>query len=273
MDYQMKSYYIAYFDILGYKAFFEDKGNDVFTFLESNIQMANDIVRKTKPDSVFSDMHFLIKSFSDNFMILIENNKKSDGYQEIKALSYLMALFQLRFLEKYKILVRGSITKGEAYINENIVFGEGLIRAVTQEEAANFPRIIIDSDKDRIPEQVCDDLLEKCVSKDEDDAYYVDFFDILGSSVGFDNEFSKNKSKHLSIIRKNVVALVKKHGKYVRNVKDPAKIAVAEKTISKYAWLLIKFNEYCKTHAPEQSISYKLVLYYRLMRCEIEVEK
>lgn len=273
MDNQMKSYYIAYFDVLGYKAFFEDKGNDVFVFLESNIQMANDIVRKTEPDSVFSDMHFLIKSFSDNFMILIEDDGKSDGYKEVKALSYLMALFQLRFLEKYKILVRGSITKGSAYINENIVFGEGLIRAVTQEEKANFPRIIIDSEESRIEKEICNDLLEKCISKDEDDAYYVDFFDILGSSVGFDNEFSTDINDHLTNLRKNVVALVKKHGKYVRNVKDPAKIAAAEKTISKYAWLLTKFNNYCELNAPEQSIRYSLVLYYRLMRCEIEVKE
>ena len=31
--------------------------------------MANDIVRKTSPDAVFSNMQFEVKSFSDNFMI------------------------------------------------------------------------------------------------------------------------------------------------------------------------------------------------------------
>lgn len=273
MKHNMKSYYIAYFDILGYKAFFEDKGNDIFEFLESNIKIANDIVAKTKGDPVFSDMKFIIKSFSDNFMILIEDNGKSDGYQEVKALSYLVGLFQLRFLERYKVLVRGSITKGKAYINANIVFGEGLIHAVTLEERANFPRIIIDSDENRIGKQICSDLTEKCISVDEDDVYYIDFFEILGSSIGFDDEFAENIDYHISLLRKNVVSLVKKYGKYVRNVKDPTKIAIAEKTISKYAWLLTKFNKYCECNSPAQQIPYSLILYYRLMRCEIEVKE
>lgn len=272
MNYSMKSYYIAYFDILGYKAFFEDKGNDVFEFLESNIKMANDIVEKANQDPIFPDIKFVIKSFSDNFMILVEDSGKSDGYREVKALSYLVGVFQLRFLERYKVLVRGSITKGKAYINENIVFGEGLIHAVALEEQANFPRIIIDSEQDRIGKQICSDLIKQYVSQDEDDVYYINFFNILGSSIDYDKEFSENIDYHISLLRKNVISLVKKHGKYVRNVKDPAKIAAAEKTISKYAWLLTKFNQYCALNSPEQQIPYSLVLYYRIMRCEIEVK-
>ena len=120
----LKDYYIAYFDILGYKAFFADKGNDVFEFLQANVNMANDIVRKTSPDAVFSNMQFEVKSFSDNFMILIRKTPQTIEYQAIKALVSLMALFQLRFLEKYSILVRGSITTGEAYLNDSIVFGD-----------------------------------------------------------------------------------------------------------------------------------------------------
>ncbi len=269
MKQMTKKYYISYFDILGYKAFFEDKGNDVFEFLKTNIELARDIVRKTSTDPIFSDMQFEIKSFSDNFMILIKDDGKSDGYREIKALSYLMALFQLRFLEKYSILVRGSITKGEAYLDKNIVFGEGLIHAVEMEDRANFPRIIID--EERIGKEICENLCEKCVSKDEDDTYYVNFFDVLGSGVGNDDEFATNETLHMDIIRKNIISLVKKHGKYHHSVKDPKKIAISEKTISKYAWLLTKFNQYCQYNYPNLEIGYKLTLYYRLMRCEIEV--
>lgn len=273
MNYGMKTYYIAYFDILGYKAFFEDNENDVFEFLNSNIKLAKDIVRKTKPNSVFSDIKFIIKSFSDNFIILIEDEGKSDGYQEVKVLSYLLGLFQLRFLKRYKLLVRGSITKGKAYIDNNIVFGEGLIRAVTLEERANFPRIIIDSERNRIGEEICFGLTEKCISKDEDDRYYIDFFGILGWSIGSDDEFAENGKQHISNLRENAIYLVKKYGKYDRSVKDLAQIARLEKTISKYAWLITKFNKYCEFNAPEFEIPYSLVLYYRIMRCEIEVKE
>lgn len=273
MNDDMKTYYIAYFDILGYKAFFEDNEDDIFDFLQSNIRLAKDIVKKTKTDSIFFDIKFIIKSFSDNFIILIEDECKDDGYKEVKALSYLLGLFQLRFLEQYKVLVRGSITKGKVYIDNNIVFGEGLIRAVTIEEQANFPRIIIDSERDRIGEDICFDLTEKCLLKDEDDRYYIDFFSILGWSIGSDDEFAENEEYHLSKIRKNVIYLVKKYGKYDRNVKELSKIAISEKTISKYAWLLIKFNKYCEFNAPEFEIPYSLILYYRIMRCEIEVKE
>ena len=91
--------------IAKYSYLFADKGNDVFEFLQANVNMANDIVRKTSPDAVFSNMQFEVKSFSDNFMILIRKTPQTIEYQAIKALVSLMALFQLRFLEKYSILV------------------------------------------------------------------------------------------------------------------------------------------------------------------------
>jgi len=267
----LKDYYIAYFDILGYKAFFADNGNDVFKFLQANVAMANDIVRKTSPDAVFSNMQFEVKSFSDNFMILIRKTPTTNEYQAMKALVYLMALFQLRFLEKYSILVRGSITKGKAFLNKSIVFGEGLLRAVELENKALFPRIILDSE--RIDKEICDDLCENCVCIDEDEQYYVDFFNIIGCGVGFDSEYLVGERDHLETINNNIIKLVKKHGKFNRQVKEPKKIIEAEKTISKYAWLLMKFNQYCETWWPEYKIPYTLTLYYRLMRCEINVEK
>lgn len=70
-----------------------------------------------------------------------------------------------------------------------------------------------------------------------------------------------------------MIYLVKKYGKYDRSVKDLAQIARLEKTISKYAWLITKFNKYCEFNAPEFEIPYSLVLYYRIMRCEIEVKE
>lgn len=271
MSITTREYYIAYFDVLGYKAFFAEQDNDVYEFLKSNIDMANDIIRKTELGAVFDNIQFEVKSFSDNFMILIPKISQLNDYQAIKVLSYLMALFQLRFLEKYSILVRGSITVGDAYLNNHIVFGNGLIHAVELEGQANFPRIILDHEK--IGVNICDDLCEKCVQKDEDGVYYINFFGILGSEIGFDGEFSYNEDKHLEMIRKNIIKLVNKHGKYNRSVKDAKKIAEAEKTISKYAWLLTKFNQYCDFYWPEYKIPYTLTLYYRLMRCEISVEK
>ena len=264
-----KEYYIAYFDILGYKSFFEDKDNDINEFLNYNIKLVKDIINKTTQNTMLFNYPFTLKMFSDNFVIMVENNQNIGEYRIVKVLSYLLAILQLHFLEKYKILIRGVVTKGEAYVNDQLIFGEGLIRAVDREAYANFPRIIID--KDRIQKSVCDDLCEYCIMIDEDEEYYINFFDILGMGIGNDEEFMENEEKHLSILKDNITMLVKKYGKYDRRVTDKSRLNIADKTISKYVWLLSKFNNYCQITYEEYKISYKLTLYYKLMKCEIEI--
>lgn len=269
MKVETKEYYIAYFDILGYKNFFEDKENDINEFLNYNINLVDDVMNNTTKNTRIFNYPFTLKMFSDNFVILVKKNKNIGEFYIVKILTYMLAILQLRFLEKYRILIRGCITCGEVYVDDRILFGEGLIRAVEQESYSNFPRIIID--KERIAKSVCEDLCKYFVKIDEDDEYYIDFFNVVGSGVDNGKEIIDDKEKQLNLIRKNIVALVKKHGKYKRNVKDTTKIHIAEKTISKYAWLLCKYNIYCEDGYERYKIPYKLNLYYRLMKCEIEV--
>jgi len=267
--FKVSEYYIAYFDILGYKAFFEDKESDLSELLESIVAISQDVVKTTSLEGAFNDK-FLIKAFSDNFIVLLEDHNISE-YQAIKSLSYLLALLQLRFLEKYSILLRGSITKGYAYINKSIVFGEGLVRSVELEGMADFPRIIIDDL--RISREVCSDLCEKSLLQDNDEKYYVDFFDVLDKRVGDDDFFGENEKEHLFRIRTNIVKLTNRYGKYNRLVKDNKKIIQTERTISKYLWLLTKFNNFCIYQYQDFVINYNFVLYQRLMKSEIHVNK
>lgn len=266
LEKKLRTYYIAYFDILGYKAFFDNNSTEeIWELLNSNISIANDIVRKT------ANGKFLIKSFSDNFMILLDAQNGADEYTAINYLSKLVAILQLRFIEKYSILVRGSITKGEIYIDDNIVFGQGLINAVSLENTANFPRVIVDSNTINV--EICGKLCQNYLSKDEDDEFYVDFFKAFNDNernlLFTSNEIGQNQ---YTIVREHIIKLVNKYGKYNRQVKDIKKISEAEKTISKYAWLLMKFNQFCEANN-YTPILYKLVLYYRLMKCEIQVDK
>ncbi|MBR0198892.1 MAG: hypothetical protein IJQ42_01840 [Oscillospiraceae bacterium] len=259
---ELRDYYIAYFDILGYKSFFDDKENDVFEFLDNVINVCNETLHKTGFNEQALQTQFKVKSFSDNFIIMLEANENSSDYMVLKMYSRILSQLQIHFLEKYQILIRGGITKGKAYIDENIVFGNGLIRAVTLESTATFPRIIID--RECFGEQICVNLCEmnSCLAKDEDDEFYVDYFcvDCLNSN-----------SKRIDVIRKNVIRLVRKHGKYRRDIKDPKKIFEAEKTISKYAWLLCKFNKKCIEDYKVTEIPYRLVFYYRTMKTEIQI--
>ena len=87
-----KEYYIAYFDILGYKGFFEDKDNDINEFLNYIIKLVRDIINKTIHNTIVFNCPFKVKMFSDNFVILVEQNPNIEEYSILKVLSYLLAL-------------------------------------------------------------------------------------------------------------------------------------------------------------------------------------
>lgn len=267
-----KEYYIAYFDVLGYKSFFENTNKEeILKFLKSIIQLAKDTIHKSSNLNMNYQGQIHVKSFSDNFMILLDSSVSET--QAVDVLSKLMALLQVRFLEKYSILIRGCITKGDAYINESIVFGEGLINAVLLEQQAFFPRILID--KKRISIDSFVNGYDSLITKDEDDEYYINFLSYTNKieTYGY-MKVTKDSNDPITQIQSNIIRLVNKYGKFNRQVKDIKKINEAERTISKYAWLLTKFNLYCDaTDKQSYKIPYKLVLYYRLMKCEIAVDK
>lgn len=257
----LKTYYIAYFDILGYKNFFDDKENDVLEFLNNMIHVCDETLFKADINSLQYNSKFIVKTFSDNFIIMLEAYENTDDYAILQIYARILAQLQIQFLEEYRILVRGSITKGEAYIDENIVFGNGLIRAVTLESTAIFPRIVVDHGC--FAKETCDNLCsnDNWLAKDEDEEYYVDYFR-LPTLMADKNRFDT--------IRRNVIQLIKKYGKYNRSIKDRNKLLEAEKTISKYAWLLCKFNEKCVADKTAE-IPFKIVLYYRTMKAEIQI--
>lgn len=265
MNKELNNYYIVYFDILGYKAFFEDMENDINEFLDFNINLVKDTLQSAKQNTRIFAHPFTLKMFSDNFVILVEENSVED-YYIIRILSYLMAKLQLRFLEKYRIVIRGVITKGPIYVDEHILFGEGLIRAVEKESQEKFPRILIDSD--RIDPNDCKDLCKEFVAKDEDDAYYVDFLSIINDNMPEDNTL-----ECLNSVRTNIITLVKKYGNYNQALNDYKKAKIAEKTISKYAWLLSKFNTHCNGTYKDWKIPYKLNLNCKLMKYEIDISE
>ena len=170
-----QSYYIAYFDILGYKAYFEDNENDIQELLRNTISMAKDTASLTQKFQAISSM-IRYKLFSDNCIILLENN----DYLEQLYLLYLINIvtsLQLVFLKEYGICIRGGITKGQAYMDDEIVFGKGLIDAVQLEaEKAKDPRIIFDVDKFK-KKSIIKDLMH--IKKDIDGIYYIDLFSVI----------------------------------------------------------------------------------------------
>lgn len=261
-----KQYYIAYFDILGYKDFFEDKEADVQDFLQRNISIINDTAGITNNESDISHLA-KYKAFSDNCIILIEDDDISEK-DTMLFLAKQLSMLQLKFLKDYKIPIRGAITKGEAFVNESIVFGKGLISVVELEgKRAIYPRIILDN---TLKKTTIDYLRNYgLIQKDSDEQLYLDFFSLLTDKT---NSFDIDAQEKNDIIKlcDQITALVKKYGHIKNNIVDPRKISEAEKTISKYLWLMTKYNDYAESKNIPVKIKHEVVLNRKIMKYEIE---
>ena len=260
---EAKEYYISYFDILGYKAFFEDKENNISELLASNIAMAMDTRKRfSYLLPITNKIHY--KMFSDNFIIMLE-----DGVLPAdKALSVmcdLTARLQLKFLVDYGIPIRGAITKGQAYIDNTIVFGKGLIDAVGLEASeAIYPRIILD---DACSEMIRKGLNIKSVGLDKDQKYYLDFLSLLMTKDDSDPGVSVKMNREK--IGERICKLVSRYGHYDKRITKIEKINQNEKTILKYLWLLIKYNEFADKYHLVPRIDYSFVANESLFRFEI----
>lgn len=145
----IRKYYIAYFDLLGYKSFFQSHPNEVENFLQmihEAIFSTNEYVQgiNTSPIGVeIGNLFIRTKIFSDNILLCLETDTTNIEYPRFLAFLSIVADIQRNFVLKYGLFLRGGITIGELSFNEDFVFGQGLIDAVALEEKAIYPRIII----------------------------------------------------------------------------------------------------------------------------------
>ncbi len=146
----IKEYYIAYFDLLGYKKFFEDHPDKVGDFLQiihEAISNTINYIREINSSRIGVEIGKLFirkKVFSDNILLCLETTTAEVEYPRFLAFLAIVADIQRNFVLRYGLFLRGGITIGELSFNEDFVFGKGLIDAVALEETAIYPRIIMD---------------------------------------------------------------------------------------------------------------------------------
>ena len=155
----IKEYYIAYFDILGYRQFFKEQPEMVGCLLKevhTAIINTKETLDSLKDVDIFNlagiNFDFKVKIFSDNVIICLERSEKNylecieDNYFErLRVLVFLdmISTIQRNFIVRHKLFLRGGVIIGEISFNDDYVFGEGLIEAVYVEEQTIYPRIEI----------------------------------------------------------------------------------------------------------------------------------
>lgn len=145
----LKEYYIAYFDLLGYRAFFRDYPDKVEGFLQTihnAISDTKDYLQQVILSPIGGDLGKLqIRSrvFSDNVLLCLEKDITQIEYARFLAFLSIVANVQQKFVLQYGLFLRGGITIGELSFSEELVGGQGVIDAVDLESRASYPRMIL----------------------------------------------------------------------------------------------------------------------------------
>lgn len=250
MDNTLEEHYICYFDILGYRAFFDNGTQEHKKFL-ATVLLASESIKSVIRNSNIP-INIKYKTYSDNFLLYFEKNQL-DKSRALLILISIMKKIQVKLLTDEGLLLRGGITLGEFFADENLVFGKGLIRAVELEEKyAVVPRIIIDEEEFK---SEIESIIDKGhLLEDFDGCYFVNYFHV----------------EALKLIKGKCIRLINNHCKYKINVKDPAKIAQQERIISKYMWLLSRFNSQCiQVGVTDLVIEYEIRINERLCKPEV----
>ena len=146
----IKEYYITYFDILGYQAFFKEtpeKAPEFLAIIHSAVTNTVTYLKSLKESPLayqFANLQIQFKIFSDNIILCIETGEETVMEKaRIIAFMSLVSEIQRRFITEYGLFLRGGFTKGTMSVNDEYIFGEGLIEAVKMEETTIHPRIAV----------------------------------------------------------------------------------------------------------------------------------
>lgn len=173
---KLSEYYVAYFDILGSKKMIENSEAETFLNIinliyKNTLFIINDFYKQ------IHNIEIKVKIFSDNILFAIKKDKEDTEKKEVDKkilITGLSSFFQVLAL-RHTLPVRGSITVGNLYIDENFVYGKALNNAYRLEsKIAIYPRIIIDPNvKD---EFLQNNYIRENLCCDEAGIYYLNSF-------------------------------------------------------------------------------------------------
>lgn len=206
---EFSEYYVAYFDVLGYKEAFkksEDISKKLVEGIESSIKTTKDLVsifNDPSLESIAEMAKIEYKVFSDN--VLICRKKREYSLSEIDLVYFLrlIATIQRVFCEGSRLVVRGGITKGPLYLAKDFVAGKALIDAVELEESVVYPRIVVDDCiLNELNPKKQDDFLKKFIEvlyqdlliKDTDGKSFLNYIIVYDAWVPFPREGSQLES-------------------------------------------------------------------------------
>ena len=147
MEILHKECYVAFLDILGFKEIcLERASKEILKIFHDIKQIGNELkechitISRSKEaiQNLHDNLYFYI--MSDSIVLAIDC--KLEGSYDF--LLVCCKTIQRKLLFDHKILLRGGVSKGCFYGDQDIMFGEGLINAYNIEKKAEVPRVCVD---------------------------------------------------------------------------------------------------------------------------------
>jgi len=266
---RLEYYYMAYFDILGYRKllcdFTDEESAEFVEILRYLVDEAKNLINsinKSIPDneeyktpiistdtgSSFSGFDIHIKMFSDNFFVY----SKANLFVVLQIVAYLQARFVT-----HGIFVRGAVHYGRALIENDFIYGKGLIEVVELEEKlAKSPRIVVSENFMLRLERY---ILAFPLKKYENAVYVSSYGHFLeqGHKI-IECDSSVRYIDYLSawnyFVAKKIVdeekcstsALLEDHKKYISL--NLEKYENCERVLHKYKWVRDYHDNFCRKH-------------------------
>ena len=233
----IKKYFIAYFDVLGYKDYISS--NSKLLHLAQTIRKYLGFIntRNEKAEKLDDEYAYKFKCFSDNFLLCTE--KHDQGLIEsIAWLQFNLALDN--------VFVRGSFSFGELHVDKDFVFGKGIVKAHDIEsKIAIFPRVVVDNTY-----TIATHFADSCdtskigmeyigpIKADFDGVNFIDYLDVVKVKYDIKHwKFENGLRAELETHKRNIMENVTKYSKQDNPV-----------VLQKYMWLKNYHNSFCNKH-------------------------
>ena len=195
---------VGYIDLLGAKDKIHRDPNYHLQQIDQIIFFVKS-VKNLQDDLIFFDK-IKFKAFSDNIVFAVEINDETPKYSAFLTVFTMCSYFQRMLIQECDWFSRGAITLGDFYIDENVVWGEALIRAYKLESnVAIYPRVILDPailiplSAKQMPQEI-KELVFSNLEQDNDGFFFVDYTMKYNKDISIFLEHFENicdKTNHL----------------------------------------------------------------------------